>query len=187
MSDPRLATLCRLFDLEPFYEDIWGNRHEVKPPTAQALIAAMGVDLSRADAERVIAERQAAPWRRRLAPVQVVPVGERTQVVLRLRQGEADKTLRYAIALEQGERRTAEVRPAELKVLERAHVDGADYAAYALPLADLPLGYHRLELESVEGGTALALIVTPRACYVPEAIAGDGRVWGAALQLYALR
>ena len=33
----------------------------------------------------------------------------------------------------------------------------------------------------------LTLIIVPRRCYTPPALEGSGRVWGPALQLYALR
>lgn len=52
--------------------------------------------------------------------------------------------------------------------------------AKQLPV-DLPLGYHRLEVET--SGQTSRLIVTPRKCYLPNQL----RTWGWAVQLYAAR
>ncbi|MDH5212431.1 MAG: 4-alpha-glucanotransferase, partial [Betaproteobacteria bacterium] len=52
----------------------------------------------------------------------------------------------------------------------------------ALPL---PPGYHRLSIEGLAGETLL--IAAPPRCYRPPALADGGRVWGLAVQLYALR
>ena len=49
----------------------------------------------------------------------------------------------------------------------------------------LPAGYHRLTVEGHDGETLL--VTAPPHCYRPPALADDGRVWGPALQLYALR
>lgn len=49
-------------------------------------------------------------------------------------------------------------------------------------------GYHRLRLTMPDGSVAeMPLIVAPTTCYLPEAIAQDGRAWGPAVQLYSLR
>lgn len=47
--------------------------------------------------------------------------------------------------------------------------------------ADVPLGYHTVEL--LESGRRLSLIVTPGRCHLPERL----RIWGWAVQLYAAR
>ena len=53
-----------------------------------------------------------------------------------------------------------------------------------LPLP-LPPGYHRLSVEGLSGETLL--ICAPARCYRPPSLADGGRVWGPAVQLYALR
>ncbi|HEY8555284.1 MAG TPA: malto-oligosyltrehalose synthase [Burkholderiales bacterium] len=184
MNDARLAACCRLFDIEPGYEDVWGKSHVTPPETMRALLGAMGVDLGRG-IEQAAAEREAAPWRRRLPPVQVVRRGESAEVLLRLPRADANRTVRCVYTLESGERRTVDVRPEALGLRGQIELEGRALGAYALPLPELPLGYHRLELEGFP--ETLALVVAPEACYVPEALSGERRVWGATLQLYALR
>jgi len=59
----------------------------------------------------------------------------------------------------------------------------------------LPIGYHRLDLRigaPADGGeqrlvSSTLVLVAPRRCYLPPQIAQGGRVWGPAVQLYALR
>jgi 4-alpha-glucanotransferase len=48
---------------------------------------------------------------------------------------------------------------------------------------DLPLGWHRV----AGRGGATRLVVAPRRCHLPPRLAGGGRAWGWAAQLYALR
>lgn len=67
-------------------------------------------------------------------------------------------------------------KPAELK-LEDATVLQVNKT---LP-PDLPLGYH--ELRPLTGGPTVHIIVSPNGCYLPV----DRRIWGWAVQLYALR
>jgi len=58
---------------------------------------------------------------------------------------------------------------------------------WRLPLA-LPDGYHRLQILHGEQrlGDGL-LIAAPRCCHMPRALQDGGRVWGVAVQLYAVR
>jgi len=184
-TDPRLATLCRLYDIEPQYRDVWGNVHDIDSDTARVLLRAMGVEVAGRSLDELIAGRQAGQWHCPLVPVQVIRVGEASAAALRLPEARAGESVAYTIALESGAMQRHQARPADLKVIERATINGVAYCACALPLPQLPLGYHRLTLESVDA--AMSLIVTPRECFLPDAVANEGRVWGLALQLYGLR
>ncbi|BAU48063.1 4-alpha-glucanotransferase [Sulfurifustis variabilis] len=187
MIDPALERLCALCGIEPRYHDIWGREHAVTRDVVQALVAAMGVDLANG-MEPAIAEIEDRPWRRLLPPVRVIVASENDrEVVLRLPEERAQQKLAYTIALENGERRGDEIVPANLAVRERRTIDGRAHVACALPLPELPLGYHRLEADAGEGPVIMELIVAPPACYVPDAVADAGRVFGPAIQLYALR
>ena len=187
MSDPRLAALCELYDIESSYIDIWGNAHHVSEETARTLLAAMGVDGAQRPLEDLIADREAARWRKPLPPVHVVRGATRTQVPLRLPAKRATEKVAFTLTLENGDIRHGGVQADTLPVLERAAVGALRHIVFGLPLADLPLGYHRLALDGFETDSAMSLIVCPARCYLPDAVANEGRVWGSALQLYALR
>lgn len=49
--------------------------------------------------------------------------------------------------------------------------------------ADLPLGYHTLQLNNAE----CRIIITPKTAYQPQALQQNKKLWGAILQLYTLR
>jgi len=66
--------------------------------------------------------------------------------------------------------------PAELRL-----EDGAVLQVNTTLPPDLPLGYH--ELHPLAGGPVIHVIVSPGRCYLPA----DWRIWGWAVQLYALR
>ena len=67
-------------------------------------------------------------------------------------------------------------RPAELRL-----EDGTIVQVHTTLPPDLPLGYH--ELSPLDGGPVVHLIVSPGRCYLPV----NWRIWGWAVQLYALR
>ncbi len=188
-----LDRLCAICGIEPEYYDIWGKRHEVSPATAQALLASMGVS-ARHDASvaAALAERETRSWRRVLPPVRVVRANAASEVPITLPSGGAGRRLRWSLIPEQGEARAGELRAADLRPLEERDLDGARLArgAFTLP-RDLAPGYYRFELLSADGAALeharLRLIVAPQRCYQPDAFAGDGRVWGPAVQLYAVR
>lgn len=182
--DTRRHRLCRLCDVEPEYQDVWGNTHEISEETTHAILRAMGVEIAGRPLDDVIAEREAIHWRRPFEFVQVVQPDAPRETVLRLPESEAGRRVAVTLTREDGTTERHETRPAELRAIERNNVGNRSYIAYALPLPDLALGYHRLTLDGTD--VSMALIVTPPACFLPEALK-TGRVWGVALQLYGLR
>lgn len=62
--------------------------------------------------------------------------------------------------------------------------DGGETPAPPELPGGLPEGYHAL---ATPDGRRVPLIVTPDTAYLPPALAGGGRMWGVAVQLYAVR
>ncbi len=193
-----LDRLCALSGIEPEYLDIWGNRHVTSEETKQALLAAMHIDAnSAADLERAVAECEAQSWRNMLAPVQVITETHTAhQVALTIPLTMARNVFEWRLTLESGETSGGRCTPAELIVLEQRQIVDVSFVRYGLPLPfALASGYHRLEIDAAAEGletegsqhSVMRLIVVPSACYLPPALTGDGRVWGLAVQLYALR
>jgi len=58
--------------------------------------------------------------------------------------------------------------------------------SFELPL-DLPPGYHNLQITLATQTAGSCIIVSPAICYEPPAIVAGKRLWGVALQLYAIR
>ncbi len=181
-----LERLSRRFGIAPDYHDMWGVRHDVADENLVALLAAFDVDAS-SDAAIAAAEHaaEAATWHEALPPVAALAVGDaHWSVALRLRQSVA--TLRWTIEEEEGARHHGDIDATALASTAQAELDGVSWRECRLaPGVALPAGYHRLHVDGVPGSTLL--IAAPPRCHRPSALDGDGRVWGPALQLYALR
>lgn len=52
---------------------------------------------------------------------------------------------------------------------------------------NLPLGYHRLVLQTQKKTVECSLIVAPQRCYQPQALREQKKLWGTFLQLYTLK
>jgi 4-alpha-glucanotransferase len=98
--------------------------------------------------------------------------------------------LRWTVKLEGlGELRSGEVRTWELPERGSFQQNGRWYMLRDLALPeDLPLGYHRLDIDlEFSGRESCPLIVTPDKCFEPAGFSANGKIWGVAVQLYALR
>lgn len=189
-AQSRLDRLCALCGIFLEYTDIWGKRHPVSPRTQRTLLGAMGIAAeSDAAVGQALKSLQNAPWRRALPPVMVLRETEIPFAIPVTLSGDSGQDVFYwTLILENGERSGGEFHPAELEVRERHRIGGAGFVRYAFSLPHrLGLGYHRFELDGEGRHAAMSLIVAPAACYQPEAVQGEGRVWGIAAQLYGLR
>jgi len=189
-SEP-LAQLAQRYGIARSFHDVWGEARDAAPATLVALLGAMGV--AAADDAQVQAAHvahDAARWRRLLPPVVVqVDDAPAIRVPLHLSAGFETATLQWGIDEEGGARHRGQVQVRELATGERGVVDGLGFTARELVLpGGVATGYHTLSLH--KDGVLCAtcrLIVVPRRCYRPRALDGDGRIWGAAAQLYAVR
>jgi (1->4)-alpha-D-glucan 1-alpha-D-glucosylmutase len=188
MNDPEtLARLCRDFGIDTAYSDIWGRTHSLSPQSASALLLAMGVHAEDESHRRAaLAARARRIWKRLLPPVQVVHAAAPLPVTLPL--AEAEIPLEWTLRLEDGATLQGKIRPADLASQEQRDVDGVVMARYALILSEkLPTGYHRFEIKHGKKTGSMLLIAAPEACFQQPVLAGDGKVWGPAVQLYAVR
>jgi (1->4)-alpha-D-glucan 1-alpha-D-glucosylmutase len=187
-----LDRLCAACGIALEHYDVAGNRHIVPEATRRALLAAMGV---RTDSEAAMLEAleaiEAAEWRRLAPPVVVCRESGTVEVPLCVAEGLAGRSLRWTLEPEGGGRREGEVVPGSLRVLGRGQVGGEAFVRCVFELPQPPgPGYHRIELRGAAAGTSICctrIIVAPGRCYRPEAVADGGRVWGPAVQLYAVR
>ncbi len=185
----RLEHLARLKGIALDYTDVWQQAHQVEPQVLVDLLGAMHVAAQDEPAiEASIAAHEAAAWQRVL-PAVWVPGQARAAIPLRLPARLQAASLVWRLTEEGGHCREQTIRVAELAPVERGSVGEAKFIACELPLpAPLADGYHRLNV--TDGDAVLGeclLIVAPPVCYVPPALADDGRVWGASAQLYAVR
>ncbi len=184
-----LDRLAAAHHIEPSYQDIWQNRHETSAETQCALLQAMGVAADSDEAIQASLEAVVAEQTSRLTP-SIVVLREGDHVTLPItteagRQGPLAWTFRN----EDGAERTGRARLSDLDIAEQIDGHGRTMLRRVLPLpVQPPPGYHRctLILDKAEH-TETEIAVTPRHCFLPERLAGNGSLTGLTAPLYGLR
>lgn len=192
-----LRELAECYGIAADYYDIWGQRHETSDQTRRAILEAMGVPAGSAEAlRRALADWTNAPWRQVCDPVLVVRVDSMSAcwAVRVPAQEEEEQSIRLSWDVRDeagGVRQRGQAGPGLLPAEVRV-VDGFRHVRFEVPLpAGLPIGYYDVvatavsDIRQVEG--RLRLIVAPSSCHVPPLFGEGGRLWGLAVQLYALR
>jgi len=176
-----LLRLCQRHGISTEYHDIWGTHRVVPEHGLRALLRAMDVEAGdRAQVEASLrAEDPDAAGKALRTPLPPVAVfwNDEGPGTLLLQSGVRDANLVWELIEEAGTQHKGEVNDFRVK----------------LPAA-LPLGYHRLELRA-EGArpgdsrllASTLIVIAPRRCYLPPLLREGRRVWGPAVQLYALR
>lgn len=179
-----LQRLCAHFGIATDYHDIFGHRHEVTPANLRALLGSFGVDTAAPLGPSLDAAHRRL-WGRVLPPA--LAIGADTPhwtLVLRLPAALAEAS--WSLEEESGAVHRGHVDLHALHEAARVEIDGVPFCERHIEMAvPLPMGYHRLRLDGHADETFV--IAAPPHCHQPPALQGDGRVWGPALQLYALR
>ena len=174
------------------YHDIWGRWIDVPDASLVALLGEIGVSANSPQAiEGALEEAARAPALAAIEPVVVIDAGQpHASVEIRLPEGAAaSRALRWRLAEESGAGRSGSCAVGELARVGECELGGRRYECRRLVLEDhLDAGYHRLQLE-VEGlaPAETLVVVAPARCFLPPALDGERRIWGPAVQLYALR
>lgn len=190
-SRDALERLGHIHGIAPNYHDIWGNSHCVPDASLVALLGALGISAhDRPAIEDAIRAAESDRWRTALAPVIVVrDKAGPWSVRVNLAAETVHSPLAWRLTEENGTQHEGSVDLTGLSIADSAELGAERFVAYEFTLAlAAPQGYHHLAI--LRGGLTLGqttFIVVPERCYRPEAIAGSGRVWGAAAQLYAVR
>ena len=159
-----------------------GTPRTVSDETLRRVLSALGVSAgSGEELAAALADGRLAPWRRTLPGAVVVREHGSGSVTVHTPAGQETRVL---ITLEDGGRRELEWPPAPAEELD---VDGVRIARTLLLLpADLPLGWHRLEVQGGGRRAETVLVVTPSRLTTTAELAGR-RVWGLMAQLYSVR
>ena len=192
-----LDLLAQLYGIELQYSDIWGRSHRVSDETKLALLEAMGLHVE--DASRIqalITRHEDDIYRRLVDPVVVItPDMSSIRFPVRVPKSHFQARFEWTLIEEQGGVQRGGFIPEKLELKESRMVDGEHFLRCMLVFDTKPdVGYHHVEIGESGGeghGGALwgnsRLIVTPDRCYVPSGLDGAARIWGPAIQLYALR
>ncbi|MDH5538249.1 MAG: 4-alpha-glucanotransferase, partial [Rhizobacter sp.] len=188
----RLLHLAELKGIALSYDDIWGQAQAASEKALASLLVAMGTldagDLSLSAIETAIAAHEDRQRSELLPPVLVLFDDQASWRLPVHWPALAANAARSAPPTDG--QRTAE--PIEWHIdAEDGTVLGGTIAPGSanLPASQRPAqGYHQLTLRQDSRTLArCTLIVAPRTTYRPQALQGDGKIWGAAAQLYALR
>lgn len=163
------------------YFDVAGRRYFTSDDTRRAILHALKIDASTDEAAHQSLERMREEERAELiAPVRVLEVGQSPRLEVRT-PGDRDTVgpWRVEVETENGERYVAEG-------------PWRGGGALELPLpADLPLGYHRVDLSlgagSQEWRGEQTLIVVPPRCVTPAELLDDTPAFGVIANLYTMR
>ena len=186
-----LEHLGAIHAIVPDYYDIWGQRHALSDASYIALLGALGVQartpqevaaaISAAELENrhgvlspvIVLREEAAPW----------------TLNLNLAGADANAPIAWRLTEENGACHEGVFDGAGANGVESEGRDGERFVARDVVLqAAAPCGYHRLAI--LRDGALLgeaSCIVVPARCYRPPAVENGGRIWGAAVQLYAVR
>lgn len=184
-----LMHLSSLAGILPEYTDNWQRQHTTSATTQHMLLTAMGFDVSTSEKiTTAIKEQELRSWRRVLEPVSVVRQ-HAPWVRLVTQDACADDDWEWRLDLETGGNIQKQFHPQTLRKIQTKEIEHVIYIAWQLVLPeDLTPGYHRLTLLCAGKSCAeQVLIVAPATCYQPEAVIHSGRIWGPAVQLYAVR
>jgi malto-oligosyltrehalose synthase/4-alpha-glucanotransferase len=189
-----LERLCEHYHIVSEYQDIWGKQHSASRDTKRALLAAMGVPAENDQAmENAMIQAEEDDFCRLLPPVQVVREGSDVfSIAVGISEKQANHRFRWNLVYENNDTKYGEFIAADLNLAGQQNIKGENWHRYTLVIAEMPgLGYHRFELYDLDQSdmspATMSLIVAPRTCYQPEALRDGGRVWGFAVQLYAVR
>ena len=184
-----IERLAQLHAVSDTWLDYRGRPREVSLESRAAILAALGVDASdESAANSAISQHETMRWTRMAPPVVVVNAVAPIRFAVTTPRSLRAKSVAWTLTLENGETRQGVEQLAGLTIVETGEADGRAYARHALELPAAPVGYHTLALTLDTGLSAeVRVIAAPDRCYQPPAIAAGKRIWGVAVQLYALR
>ncbi|MDK1361641.1 4-alpha-glucanotransferase [Arthrobacter sp. zg-Y1219] len=159
-----------------------GTPREVSDETLRRVLSALGVGVeSEEELAASLAGGRLAPWRQTLPGAVVVREHRSHSVAVHTPAG---KENRVWITLEDGNRREIEWPAVPSEELD---VDGTRIVRTMVLLPDdLPLGWHRLEVEGGGGQAETVLVVTPERLTTTAELSRR-RAWGLMAQLYSVR
>ena len=173
------------------YYNYRGERVLVSLENRRRLLQAMGVNI---DSEQVIAEQAYAldiePWQNWFPPFLMSDAGSQAHFDINLPPTQLNAKLRYEIFLERGGVRAGDFVATSYPEIGDYLYEGTRYSRRAIPVQDLPIGYHRLRVSLVTDANKsmeTKFVVVPAQAYTPDWVIQGKRPWGIIVQLYTLR
>ncbi len=189
MDKALIERMAQLRGIGAAYHNYRGELQHFSLETKAGILSAMGCVVDDAGALAAEVTQAEAARGRKFLPVVATTRGGRIGFEVNVTAREFGGTLLWRVLLENGTRLEGSVSSAECAEVWRGEVAGSWITRRRFELAvDLPPGYHEFEAKISGGGADhCLLIVSPPKCFEPPAIAAGRRLWGVAVQLYALR
>ncbi|CAN5791996.1 4-alpha-glucanotransferase [soil metagenome] len=174
-----LVELARLYGVETAYVGMGGTRHRADDESLALTLRALGVQLDdAADAMSALNARRAQLDATSLQPVHVAWDGRLSQLRLRLPATQPE-TVSVEVRLEAGNVSSYPCRAEPASIPARRGWQPTHTLRLGL---QLPIGYHRITVETAGETFESLIIAAPRHAYAPE----SAREWGLFVPLYAL-
>jgi 4-alpha-glucanotransferase len=179
-----LHALAGLYGVQTAYTDISGRRQYADPEVLLLTLRLLGAPLATlTDVTAALRARRLSLWQRGVEPVVVVWEGQPVSFKLRLPAASMTGGLVCHLYTETGDYRRWENDMVRLPTVRATQVEGIPFQVKRLlPPWSLPLGYHRLTLETSAQQYELLLMVAPQRVYMPPQAMKE---WGVFLPAYA--
>lgn len=170
------------------YWDIFGKQHHTSREALQAILRSLARNVDSFESLEAERRRRFAQNIESVLPVTCVVSENDKSVPLSVFSGQ-HVSIHYRIELEDGGVLTGAVVTSEMPEMRVTVLDDRRWSTYRFGLpAEVPLGYHTIAVAiNGTGGAPSHLIVCPDRCYLPDALAHDGRTAGFNVALYGLR
>jgi 4-alpha-glucanotransferase len=184
-----IKQLAALVGLQDSYVHAQGHTEVISLDKQQAILQAMGYDLTSNDAlQEKIVELSEQPWLEVIAPVTVCQQGEPLRIRVQQLQQNAVSDWQWQINTEEQQQFSGSLTIAAKDITEHRQTRQGEVLAAELVLdISLPLGYHQLTLSNNRQHYSQQLIITPKRCFQLHDKAVLHKTFGPAIQLYAVK
>jgi len=182
-----LQPLCAHYGIAPDYHDLWGTHHVVAPQALLALLGAFDPQLAgNPSLPQALERAKADTWNQPMAPVVAIR-DDYTRWGVTIRLPRHTEQLHWQLRMEDGDLvAEGQVQLHPLGESGQSDRDGVTWVERQLPIdRRLDSGYYRLRADHSDA--ECLVVCAPQRCYRPAAIHDGRRIWGPAVQLYALR
>lgn len=180
-----LSRLAAAAGIAPGWWDVVGTYHTTPPDTQRALLAAMGLGVESSEDVRARLVELSRKARCPLPETAIVAADVAGEILAPIDPTQPGPLV-LVLETEDGLRSRIVADPRDGRIESGTCADGRPVARGAIALPALPMGVHRLTLESDPLMTC-ALVAAPPSCHVPEALRDARRAFGVVAHLYSLR
>ena len=180
-DDEQIRRLAEAHGIAPDWWDLSGRHHRVPIDSLHTILNSLGIPCRSKDDLAEARARLTQSRRRLLADTNIVSA---EQPFLRITVPARNRPRRIRVTLGDGiGAQELDLRTSSLECTGGINLGGEAYDALLAPLPELPVGAHRIAIET----QSAMLLVSPKACYAPVQLEGPCKSFGLTSHLYGLR